>query len=150
MPREKFNAAEELYEGRLRGNQLMASGVDLLPEEARLLWSSERMKEVSWLDLADNKLGDQGVKELSECELLINVQYLNLNNNQVGDEGLKALASSPYLGNLKHLHLKDNDIKGEGIVALFHSDTLDNLQKFNINGGWSCRKREGWRYKSRD
>ncbi len=128
MPREKFNTAEELYEGRLRGNQLMASGIDLGPEEARLLWGSEKIKGVSWLDLADNKLGDQGVKELSECELLKNVQYLNL----------------------KHLHLKQNEIKGEGIIALFQSATLDNLQKFNINDGWSCRKREGWRYKSRD
>ena len=150
MPREKFNAAEELYEGRLRGNQLMASGVDLSSEEAKLLWCSERMKEISWLDLADNKLGNQGVKDLSECALLENVQYLNLNNNEVGDEGLVYLANSPYLKNLKHLHLKQNTLNGEGIIALFQSATLDSLQKFNINDGWSCRKRDGWRYKSRD
>jgi len=150
MVREKFNDVEELFKGRIRGNQLIASGVTLTPDEAKLLWISERMKEISWLDLADNNLGNQGVKELAECELLENLQYLNLNNNQVGDEGLVFLANSPYLKNLKHLHLKDNLINGEGIIALFQSSTLENLQKFNINDGWSCRKREGWRYKSKN
>lgn len=150
MPSENFNTAEEIYRGRLRGNQLIASGINLSPPKAKLLWESERIKEVSWLDLADNKLGDQGVKELSECELLKNVQYLNLNNNQVGDKGLIFLSKSPYLVNLKHLHLKQNLIKGDGIIAIFQSSTLNNLQKFNINDGWSCRKREGWKYKSRD
>jgi Leucine-rich repeat (LRR) protein len=149
MAREKFDSVDIIYEGRLRGNQLICSGVDLVAEEAQLLWSSEQIKGVSWLDLADNKLADQGVKELTKCESLINVQYLNLNNNQITDEGLKSLAMSPYLKNLKHLHLKDNLIEGEGIVALFQSQTLDHLQKFQINDGWSCRKREGWRYKSR-
>ena len=58
-------------------------------------------------------------------------------------------AASPHLGQLKRLHLKHNPIKGEGIVALFESPTLDNLAIFHINDGWSCRKREGWRYKPR-
>jgi len=48
---------------------------------------------------------------------------------------------------LKRLHLKDNSIEGKGVVALFSSENLDSLSTFQINDGWTCKKREGWRYK---
>ena len=143
----RFKNAEAIFEGCLRGNQLMLSGKGLTPEEARLIWVSPRLKEVSWLDLADNNLEDQGVRDLAECSFLENVQYLNLNQNRVSDEGLKNLAGSKYLGKLKRLHLKENPVKGEGIIALFNSETLQGLSSFQVNDGWTCKKREGWRYK---
>ena len=37
------------------------------------------MVDVTWLDLADNQLGDTGLIELFECEVLKNVQYLKDN-----------------------------------------------------------------------
>ncbi len=144
--RAAFKSVEEIFEGRLRGNQCMLSGLHLSPEEARLLWQTERMKEVSWLDLDDNALGDEGVKELAECPLLENVAYLNLNKNGITDQGLEYLAESKYLANLKRLHLKGNSIQGAGVLALFESQTLDNLATFQINDGWTCKKRDGWRY----
>ena len=58
---KRFENVDMIFEGRIRGNQLMLSGKHLTAEEARLLWSSPRMKEVSWLDLDDNKLGDEGI-----------------------------------------------------------------------------------------
>lgn len=143
----RFESVEAIFEGRLRGNQLMLSGKNLTAEEARLLWQAPRMLEVSWLDLDDNDLGDQGVKELSECALLENVQYLNLNKNNVSDAGLKFLAESNQLGKLKRLHLKGNPVKGDGIIALFNSETLGSLSSFQVHDGWTCKKREGWRYK---
>jgi hypothetical protein len=143
----RFENVEAIFEGRLRGNQLMMSGKGLTPEEARLLWQTPKMQEVSWLDLDDNNLGDLGVKELVECSFLENVQYLNLNRNNVSDEGLKILATAKYLGKLKRLHLKENLIDGEGIMALYNSVTLVNLSTFQVNDGWTCKKREGWRYK---
>ena len=76
MNKTEIHNAEDIYEGRLRGNQLMASGIPLTPESARYLWSSIRMVDVTWLDLADNQLGDAGLIELAECDLLKNVQYL--------------------------------------------------------------------------
>ena len=124
----------------------MASGVPLTPDSARLLWASEIMKEVTWLDLGDNQLGDEGVGELADCALLANVQYLNLNKNGVTDEGLVLLSRSKYLTKLKRLHLKNNDIEGLGILALFDSVTLENLSTFQVHDGWTCKKREGWRY----
>ena len=146
IQREKFADADSIFEGRLRGNQAMLSGLGLEPEEARLLWASPRIQEVSWLDLDDNALGDAGVAELAECELLANVQYLNLNKNGVTDLGLQKLAQSKILTKLKRLHLKDNAITGSGVVALFESQTLEGLATFQINEGWTCKKREGWRY----
>ena len=146
IKREKFADADSIFEGRLRGNQAMLSGLGLAPEEARLLWASPRIQEVSWLDLDDNALGDAGIAELAECELLANVQYLNLNKNGVTDQGLQKLAQSKILTKLKRLHLKDNAIDGAGVLALFESQTLEALATFQINEGWTCKKREGWRY----
>ncbi len=144
--RPKFTDVESIFEGRLRGNQAMLSGLGLTPEEARLLWLAPRMKEVSWLDLDDNHLGDKGVAELAQCDLLDNVQYLNLNKNGVTDAGLQKLAQSNCLPKLKRLHLKHNPIEGPGVIALFESQTLDGLATFQVNEGWTCKKREGWRY----
>ncbi len=143
----RFENVEEIFEGRLRGNQLMLSGKGLNVEEARLLWQSPRMQEISWLDLDDNNLGDQGVQDMVECAFLENVQYLNLNQNGISDEGLKYLGIAKHLGKLKRLHLKENTINGEGIISLFNSETLLNLATFQIDEGWTCKKREGWRYK---
>ena len=150
MTEQMFKSAEEIFEGRLRGNQLIASSIAMSPLDARLLWVSDRMESVTWLDLDDNCLGDQGLRELADCSLLAKIQYLNLNNNKLTDDGVSYLAASPHLFNLKRLHLKGNSINGQGVLALFNSETLTNLQTFQIHEGWSCKKREGWRYKSRD
>ena len=150
MSKVRFDKVEDIFEGRLRGNQCMLSGLALTPEEARLLWETPRMEEVSWLDLDDNRLNDEGLKELADCERLTNIQYLNLNNNGITDKGLGYLAQSPHLSKLKRLHLKGNPIEGPGIIVLFQSQTLQNLATFQINDGWTCKKREGWRYKPRD
>ena len=145
--KSRFKDVEEIFEGRLRGNQLMLSGKGLSAEEARLLWSSPRMQEISWLDLGDNNLGDQGAQDMVESEYLENVQYLNLSQNSVSDEGLRFLASAKNFGKLKRLHLKNNPINGEGLILLFNSETLVNLSTFQVHEGWTCKKREGWRYK---
>lgn len=146
----RFSSYEELVAGRSRGNQLMVSGMGLTPDEAQLLWTSPQLREISWLDLEDNRLGDAGVAGLAGCEHALNLQVLSLSKNQISDAGVMALAASPHLAKLKRLHLKNNPIKGPGIIALFESPALDNLTIFHINSGWSCRKREGWRYKSQD
>ena len=146
----RFENVEMIFEGNLRGNQLMLSGKGITAEEARLLWGSPRMKEVSWLDLDDNKLGDEGIQNLINCPLLENIQYLNLSKNGISDHGLEILAKAEFLGKLKRLHLKGNPIEGKGVLALFESETLGGLSTFQINDGWICKKREGWRYKPQD
>ena len=146
----RFDSVEMIFEGSLRGNQLMLSGKGLTVEEAKLLWESPIMKKVSWLDLDDNKLGDEGIQDLIDCPLLENIQYLNLSKNGISDHGLEILAKAEFLGKLKRLHLKGNPIEGKGVLALFESETLGGLSTFQINDGWICKKREGWRYKPQD
>jgi Leucine-rich repeat (LRR) protein len=146
MSTTKIHTAEDIFKGRLRGNQLMASGIPLTFESARYLWSSSKMADVTWLDLADNQLGDTGLIELAECELLKNVQYLNLNQNGITDEGLTSISKSKILTKLKRLHLKNNLITGLGIVDLYNSATLNELSTFQIHDGWTCKKMDGWRY----
>ena len=73
----RFDNVEIILKGRLRGNQLMLSGKDLTAEEAKLLWESPKMKEISWLDLADNNLGDEGIRGLVDCPALENIQYFS-------------------------------------------------------------------------
>lgn len=143
----KFKDAEDLFAGRVRGNQLMLSSLGIEADTARLLWKSPRMKEITWLDFDDNRLGDEGVKDLADCEFLVNLQYLNLNKNGVTDSGIKALSRSKYLGKLKRLHLKHNPIKGEGILTLVESGMLDSLQALQFHEGWTCKRMEGWKYK---
>ena len=46
----RFENVDMIFEGRIRGNQLMLSGKYLTAEEAKLLWESPRMKDISWLD----------------------------------------------------------------------------------------------------
>ena len=144
---ENITDLDSILNGRLRGNQLMLSGIGLSPEDARLLWESPILSDISWLDLDDNKLGDNGVIELADCKYLTDVQYLNLNTNGITDSGIEKLACSQCLPKLKRLHLKNNLIKGDGVIFLFNSETLDGLQTFQINDGWTCKKRDGWRYK---
>ena len=148
MNKTQMQTAEDIYEGRLRGNQLIASGISLTLGLARLLWASEKIKNVSWLDLADNQLGDDGLLELANCDQLVIVQYLNLNKNEITDKGLFFLSESKNLPNLKRLHLKNNLIEGGGIMALFNSSTLSSLSAFQIHDGWTCKKMDGWRYNS--
>ena len=105
------------------------------------------LEDATVLDLDDNRLGDEGINDLSQCEFLENIQYLNLNSNGITDAGISLLAKTTKLQKLKRLHLKNNSIIGEGVVALFNSPTLEGLQTFQINDGWTCKKRDGWRYK---
>lgn len=142
----RYANVEAILEGRIRGNQLMVSGLGLTAEEARLLWESPRMEGISWLDLDDNQLGNEGLKDLAACAKLVNVQYLNLTSNNISDAGLEILAKSKNLPKLKRLHLRKNPIQGKGVLSLFNSETLESLSVFQIHDGWTCKKREGWRY----
>ncbi|PIQ96281.1 MAG: hypothetical protein COV67_10390 [Nitrospinae bacterium CG11_big_fil_rev_8_21_14_0_20_56_8] len=146
----RFKDADSIFQGRVRGNQLMLSSINLTADEALVLWDSPRLNAITWLDFDDNRLGDEGVACLARCERLTQVQYLNLNGNGVTDQGLKSLGASPYLTRLKRLHLKNNPIQGDGLMALFDSETLESLATVQVNEGWTCKRLEGWRYKSRD
>ena len=81
--RKQFKDVESIFEGRLRGNQAMLSGLGLTTEEARLLWQTPRMQEVSWLDLDDNQLGDAGLADSSPSDGFNEIRDRHKGLNQI-------------------------------------------------------------------
>ena len=61
------------------------------------------------------------------------VKYLNLVDNRAGDEGALAIANSDNLGNLTYLHLGGNRVKSEEAqTALKNSPKLTKLEKLKV------------------
>ena len=65
--------------------------------------------------------------------MLTKIEYLNLVDNRVGDEGALAIANSDNLGNLTYLHLGGNRVKSEEAkAALKNSPKLSKLEKLKV------------------
>ena len=110
-------------------------------EGVKLISSCLKKKSVSLkeLGLEQNKIGVEGIKELSE-NLKINksITELDLRNNQIGDEGAKVLAEMlSYNNSIKYLCLMNNKMTDKGAQYLLESiknsnNTLERLEfRFN-------------------
>ncbi len=86
------------------------------------------------LDLADNNLTDDELKELCGSEYLANLRCLRLRDNDIGNAGAQALASCPHLGSLVELHLGLNRIGNKGARALARSPHLRGLVNLDLSG----------------
>ena len=69
---------------------------------------------------------------LVQSEKMDQVTLLDLGGNKVGDAGAIAIANSPHLGNLKRLDLFRNQITSKGIEALIRSKHLPNLEYLDL------------------
>ncbi|MBT5377092.1 MAG: hypothetical protein HOL15_09790, partial [Nitrospinaceae bacterium] len=68
-----------------------------------------------------------------QSSVLTKVKYLNLVDNKVGDEGALAIADSDNLCNLTYLHLGGNRVKSEEAkAALKNSSKLNKLEKLKV------------------
>lgn len=76
------------------------------------------------LDLSEQGLGDDDVKELVEliCKNEVTINYLNLYRNNITDEGASHLAS---LTTIKRINLCYNNIGDNGAKSLFRSKIYD-------------------------
>jgi len=89
------------------------------------------------LYLANNQIGDNGIKELApHLSKLTNLTKLGLGNNQISENGIKELA--PHLSkltNLTELYLGNNQIGDNGIKELApHLSKLTNLTDLDLSG----------------
>lgn len=93
---------------------------------------------VSWpalryLDLARNRLGDEGVTALAHGLLdAPSLETLDLETTGLTDAGLAELSTSPLLSSVRRLKLGDNAITEEGWLALMRSPTLRELESFSL------------------
>ncbi|CEM09151.1 unnamed protein product [Vitrella brassicaformis CCMP3155] len=74
------------------------------------------------VNMANNRIGDRGVKALTECFLATDVQprILKLYKNQIAGDGMKALAQMVHdlKGPISEIHLSHNKIDEMGATAL--------------------------------
>ncbi|AJC48273.1 hypothetical protein IB642_05090 [Allofrancisella guangzhouensis] len=78
------------------------------------------------IDLSNNKIGDKGIKYLSELKTL---DYLYLSNCGITDHGAKDIANN--ITNLKVLNLSKNSISLDGVTAIVNK--LINLESLDIS-----------------
>jgi uncharacterized protein (TIGR02996 family) len=94
------------------------------------------LRRVSFLDLSNNHLRDQGTRILAESPNLANLEGLNLSSIGLGDAGAKALAASKHLVGLRELYLCDNRITYSGLRVLAESPLVGQLEvlslRFNV------------------
>lgn len=108
---------EKLLELELEGNQITAF---LLQGFA----SRGICDELVSLSLADNPIGDSGLRGLLRSLQDKCLERLNLDGCELTDDGAVALASCEHLGNLRDLGLRRNDIGERGRRALRGSAVL--------------------------
>tara|TARA_B100001175_G_scaffold302885_1_gene297370 strand:- start:206 stop:847 length:642 start_codon:yes stop_codon:yes gene_type:complete len=88
-----------------------------------ILCATGSLANLEVLNLYNNKIGDDGMKEFAKAIArgsLAKLESLNFSHNQIGDEGMKVFASaiaSGSLANLTHLYLNMNMIGDAGMTA---------------------------------
>jgi len=90
------------------------------------------LRKVSFLDLSNNHLRDQGVKLLANSAHIGNLEGLNLSSVGLGDGGARALAESTQLVGLRELYLCDNRITRAGFRALADTPLVRQLETLSL------------------
>ena len=111
---------QEIHLGNI-GNQVEA------------LADSPWLGRAPFVDLSGNRLGDQGIRQLTRSAKMAGIRGLNLSNTGMGDDGTLALASSEAFPNLEELYLGNNKIGDAGAGALAGSPRLGRLNALFLN-----------------
>jgi hypothetical protein len=72
------------------------------------LFASERLERIRSIKLMRNDLGDDEARLIADCPHLRNLEWLDLSNNHIGDAGLEALVASDNLPRLGYLDFRWN------------------------------------------
>ena len=101
----------------------------LSPEDIRTLVSSENLKNVTFLDLSNCDLRNEGAKYLLESPHLKSLTVLCLQNCGLLDEGVEHLC---HIKNLIELELSCNIIGLKGAQGLANSENSKSLKMLNL------------------
>ncbi|MCU0704825.1 MAG: TIGR02996 domain-containing protein [Fimbriiglobus sp.] len=93
----------------------------------------------SRLNLNMNRIGDEGLKALTESEYLLRFREIAFRSgeeqhqqNHISDDGIEALAASPYAANLQFLDFWRNRITDRGALALARSPYLNKVLDLSV------------------
>jgi uncharacterized protein (TIGR02996 family) len=114
----------------LRHLDLQENGLSAAAVSALTAWGS---RQLAWLSLANNPVGDEGLIALANSALLGGVRSLWLSRCGIGDAGVTALAASPRAAGLCSLDLARNQITDRGAEALARSPHLGQLKNLTLN-----------------
>jgi Ran GTPase-activating protein (RanGAP) involved in mRNA processing and transport len=105
------------------------------PEEdgVRALSEADILSDLRSLTLGGNNLSPTVAAILAGSKAVANLHVLDRRENRLGDLGAKSLANSPHLQNLVHLDLSSNRIEDDGANALAESPYLGGLIHLNLN-----------------
>ena len=101
-------------------------------DKTGLLAASPILRRLTYLDLSNNFLRDQGARLLAESPNVVNLEGLNLSSTGMGDAGACALAASRHLIGLRELYLCDNRIGQTGLRALERSPLVRQLEVLSL------------------
>jgi uncharacterized protein (TIGR02996 family) len=138
--RRQYLAADDLEEllhsPCLNALNSLDLGENVLGVEGAALLGDCRLDGLSILGLAENSLGDRGVRALLEGLLLAGVRELDLGRNSITDDGLGYLARSPRTAHLTVLDLQHNAVSDNGVRALLGSPHLRSLRGLDLSANF--------------
>ena len=118
-------------------DSLKLSGKYIATDEVNIIGNYSPMKSVRSLDLSDNQINDEALKNLFESDILDGLEELYLQINFLTGKGLSEVAKSENvkLKNLKVLVLSDNRLGDSSIANFLFSPHFQNLESLDI--GWN-------------
>ncbi len=89
--------------------------------------------QVTFLNLAGNEVGDEGIKHLGEALVSSKLKWLNLNGNGITDHGLIYLSDKLINSNLESLYISMNSITDKGLIYLSGKLVNSNLSELHLS-----------------
>ncbi len=103
------------------------SKMEISPVEAVYLSNYPDLKELEFLDIRQNFIGDIGLSAIAQSEYMSNLKELDVRNNQISRVGAVALYESPMLKNLEIVDFRMNKLGKRWESKLKESDNFPRL-----------------------
>jgi uncharacterized protein (TIGR02996 family) len=97
------------------------------------------MPRLKWLELYDNKIGNDELRHLAKSSLFEQLCVLSLSRQAIGDRGVAMIASSPCAKQLRQLRLGDNAFGKSGLNLIAKEGTFPSLTTLDLR---SSRKQK--------
>ena len=122
---------ESCKSGRFRSITSLTIGGNLLPQYLKDLVECEKLESLESLDIGF-QIGNAGPIIIGNSKIP-NLRKVNFNGNKIGCDGLRQLSKGSSCKNFKYLCLNDNWISVNGIMFLSNSN-LCNLSYLDLSG----------------